>query len=613
MLIQALNDYYGILAKQGKVLKEGYSNEKAHYYIELSEDGKLAKITDCKIKQEILQKNGKIKEFYNPREVVLPKRTEKPGIDGNIVEHRPLYIFGLNSDKQNYSFADKTDKAKKSHADFAKKNLAFIEGLDSPVVNAYRQFIENWKAEEEMENPYLLTIVKEYPTAKFVFCLEGRPDILLHEDEKLLEKWESVFSQKQASEVVSQCAITGENLGIARIHDKIRGVAGANATGAGIIVFNNPSDNSYGNEQSYNSNISEYAMKRYTEALNYLLSSRKHKTVIDDLTVVHFAMSLDDRNHDAVSEMVFERFTLDEISDKMDAIETEKFLGDIATDAKEGALTQKRAAGAEMIDKDVDFYMLGLKPNSSRLSVKFVYRQKIGKILENMAAHQRDLKIDEKSKAIPFWQLKEELVSPKSSKDTINTAMSAKIWNAMLYGTNYPEVLLRTVINRVKVDADTETDKFVKINHKRVGMLKACINRSLRNAGKEEEITMGLNVENKNQAYLCGRLFAVYEKIQQESANETLNRTIKDSYFSVACGKPASVFPKIAKLSHFHLKKIKSDGRRINFEKLIGEISASLEGGYPSILPPVEQGKFIVGYYQQNKDLYTSKQNKEEQ
>ena len=38
---------------------------------------------------------------------------------------------------------------------------------------------------------------------------------------------------------------------------------------------------------------------------------------------------------------------------------------------------------------------------------------------------------------------------------------------------------------------------------------------------------MSLDLENKNQAYLCGRLFAVLEKIQQDSSKATINTTIK--------------------------------------------------------------------------------------
>ena len=94
---------------------------------------------------------------------------------------------------------------------------------------------------------------------------------------------------------------------------------------------------------------------------------------------------------------------------------------------------------------------------------------------------------------------------------------------------------------------------------------------------------MSLDLENKNQAYLCGRLFAVLEKIQQDASGGGLNRTIKDSYFASACSKP------------------------IFYNKLCGEILDGLDGKFPSTLSLDDQGRFIVGYAQQYRDLYTKK------
>ena len=82
----------------------------------------------------------------------------------------------------------------------------------------------------------------------------------------------------------------GVNSDIARIHDKIKGVVGGAATGGVLIGFNNPSESSYGKIQAYNSNVSETAMRKYTEALNYLLERPAHKIIMDEVTVVFWAM-----------------------------------------------------------------------------------------------------------------------------------------------------------------------------------------------------------------------------------------------------------------------------------------------------------------------------------
>ena len=117
---------------------------------------------------------------------------------------------------------------------------------------------------------------------------------------------------------------------------------------------------------------------------------------------------------------------------------------------------------------------------------------------------------------------------------------------------------------------------------------------------------MSLNPENKDPAYLCGRLFAVYEKIQQDSSGGDLNRTIKDSYFTSACARPSAIMTKLSQLAQNHLRKLE-DKTKIYYNKLIAEIMDGLEGAFPQTLDLDSQGKFIVGYYQQNKMLYTSR------
>ena len=98
MLIKALCDYYDILAVKGSVLPTGYSKVNIHYKISLTEDGQIDEIIDCQKKEQV-QAGKKVIEKKVPTELVLPQRTEKPGIEANIAEHRPLYIFGLNLDK----------------------------------------------------------------------------------------------------------------------------------------------------------------------------------------------------------------------------------------------------------------------------------------------------------------------------------------------------------------------------------------------------------------------------------------------------------------------------------------------------------------------------------
>lgn len=590
MLIKALCDYYDLLALEGKILPEGYSKVKIHFLVSLTADGKIDALIDYQEKEESLDSKGKAKEKRIPRDVILPQRTEKPGIESNIIEHRPLYLFGLNFDSENgvLTTEDKTGKARKSHEAFVEKNTEFIEGLDSPVINAYRNFLKGWKPEEETENSELLKLGRKYGQSSFAFCLTGHPDELLQDDELIRQRWENKKREKSSDDGQghsSQCAVSGEEALIARIHNKIKGVYGGLATGSVLIGFNNDSENSYGKEQSYNSNISESVMKKYTEALNFLLQDTRHKVLLDDITIVFWAMDTNQAYEDIFMAMLYGQ------SEKMDAAETEYMLKELLQSGKKGTITEDRLQSLHMINSNVDFYILGLKPNSSRLSVKFLYRKKYADILWNIAQFQKDMQISEEWKPVSISKLKSELLSPKSGSEKINPALLTKLLEAVLYGAPYPVSLLETTVRRAKTDGDKS------INGVRAGIIKACLNRNY----KKEEFRVSLDKDNKGQAYLCGRLFAVLEKLQQNASNNSLNRTIKDAYFASASSKPAIIFPKLLKLAQNHLNKVKSP---VFYNKLIGEIVDKLEGEFPETLLLQDQGRFMIGYYQQYQSFF---------
>lgn len=594
MLIKAFCDYYDVLAAEGRVLSDEYSKVKIQYLVCLTPEGKIDEIINWQDIERTTSAKGKVKEKFIPKEVVMPQRKEKTVIDANIIEHRPLYIFGLNFDGDKFPPYDKTQKAEESHNIFVEANLKFIDGLDSPVINAYRAFIENWNPEQETENSYLLALGKAYKKSYFAFCLSGRPDLLLHEDKLIKERWERQYAEKniESDEVIAQCAITGRKEPIARIHRNIKGIVGGHNKGCSLICFNNASGCSYGNEQSFNSNISETAMKKYTNAFNYLLGDKKHKNLIDDVTIVYWATGgvKNEVCSDLMSFLVFGD------NDLMDEKRTEEMLGDLMKSAREGNFSFDRISSLDNIDSNVDFYMVGVKPNSSRVALKFIYHRKFGEMLENIALHQSDMQIGDKISPVPIWRLKRELIAPKSSNDKIDASLLAEIFKAIIYGTNYPAYLLSTIIRRVKIDRT--------INGIRAGAIKACINRKLRLSGKKEELKLALDLENKNQAYLCGRLFAVLEKLQQEASNNSLNRTIKDAYFSSAASKPALVFPKLLNLAQNHLRKPNVLYPK-NYNIRIQEIIDGIEGQFPETLMLSEQGKFMIGYYQQYQSFFT--------
>ena len=113
-----------------------------------------------------------------------------------------------------------------------------------------------------------------------------------------------------------------------------------------------------------------------------------------------------------------------------------------------------------------------------------------------------------------------------------------------------------------------------------------------------------LDKENTNQGYLCGRLFAVLDKIQEDANNI---HSIRERYMNSASAVPSTVFATILNLSSHQLEKLGTSGQ-IRFEKLKQEIISKLDAeGFPARLDLQDQGRFFVGYYHQRQDFFTSK------
>lgn len=605
MLIKALCDYaekQQASSSQNASVPEYYRPQKISYRIVLSPEGKLLDILPQQHLETYYDKKGKEKQKDVPDTIYLPIRTEKSGIESNYIEHRPLYIFGLNYEKENnqgfLTPDDRTNKARKSHKAFVEHELAFMDGLDSEICTAYRRFLETWDPEQETENPVLRQLGAAYSGSYFGFTL-GIGKANLEEDPELIAKYQEIYRKAHCqtdTETDTVCSILGERLPIARLHNKIK-LSGGQPSGCQLVCMNDDAFESYGKTQSFNSGVSDKAMKLYTDQLRNLLEDSQHHVLLNGMTVVFFAMCQNDEPQcDFFASM---------LGGSMDQ-QTEQSIQKLLTYAKGGYTGDPEAIRRMEEMNNVTFYVAGFTPNAARICQKFIYRDRFGNLIQNLLKHQEDLRIREQdTHPIPFKWINKELVSPKSSNKDVPPPLESSIILAALQNTRYPDALLATVVRRVKTDQDDENDakggKYIKLNRVRAGIIKACLNRK----NHKEEITMAWNEENRNPAYICGGLFAVYEKLQKDATKGTLNRTIKDAYFSSACSRPASVFPTLAKLSQNHLHKLDEERVRVSYGRRVGDLMNQLEGEFPQTLSLDDQGRFIIGYYQMNQKLYT--------
>ena len=577
MILQALVNHYENLEKQGKVDQEGWCKAKVSYAVNLSRDGEILGILSLKIEEE----RGK-KKVWVPRQIKVPEMvTRSSGVSANFLCDNSKYILGIDAEGTNQRVRDCFEAAKEKH-------LSLLRETEGEMAEAVRNFFETWDPEKASECAEIEERWEDLTDGgNLIFCM----DINYAQDDPFIqEAWENARNESAEDGQTGICLVTGKEAEISRIHKTIKGVPGAQSSGAALVSFNAPAFESYGKEQSYNAPVGKYAEFAYTTALNYLLDQRVYTFQLGDSMIVFWAES---------AEEEYQAAFFGAADPKPDNQEEIKGIFD---NLKRGMPV---SIGNFTLDPDQRFYILSLAPNAARLSVRFFYQDSFGNILKNLSAHYERMSIVK-----PSWESREymgvrdmlsETVNQNSKDKTPVPNMAAFVLQAILSGARYPASLYTDVLIRIRAEQGNVT-------WGRAGIIKAYL---IRNGNwKEGENYMGLNEESRETAYVLGRLFSVLESIQMD-ANPGIKATIRDRYFNSACATPASIFPVLIKLKNSHMKKLERDkgSAKIYYEKLLTELMGKLDE-YPKRLSLEEQGKFILGYYHQVQKKYEKKEEK---
>lgn len=582
MILQALVKHYETLLEQGKVSRQGWCQAKVSYALDIDREGKLLGIIS--LKQEEVR--GK-KTAWVPQMAEVPEMVARSsGVSANFLCDNSKYLLGIDSDGSGKRVLECFEAAKEKHE-------RILEHAQSEAAVAVKCFFQNWDPMKAKENPELLEKWEDITAGgNLVFYVDTQ---YAHEDVDIRNAWEQSL-REAGNEARRTCLVTGKKAEISRIHTVIKGVFGAQSSGAALVSFNAPSFESYGKEQSFNAPVGKYAMFAYTTALNYLLSQRKYIFMLGDTTIVFWAED---------GEEIYQDLFMGAMEPAED---NQEVLRGIFSNLQDGR-------GIDVdgihINPEQKFYILGLAPNAARLSVRFFYQNHFGTILSNIKMHYEQMDIVRPSwDKIEFpgvWKVLFETVNQKSKDKKPQSNMAASVFESVLSGKRYPESLYSNVMIRIRAEQG-------RITRGRAAIIKACLIRNHGRKWTEEGSFVGLNEQCGDVAYVLGREFAVLEAIQ-EDANPGINATIKDRYFNSACAAPASVFPILLKLKNSHIRKLEA-GRRIFYEKMLTGLQGMIEvkdehpAAFPRRLSLEEQGMFILGYYHQVQKRYEKKEEK---
>lgn len=591
MILQALYDHYQVLLEDedSGIAKPGYSVAKVSHAIVLSQEGELLSIIS------IMRQEGR---KAVPRSMLVPLQKKRAnGVNPYFLCDKGEYILGLalNDEKEMVPNL-------KYYLAFRELQKQKLAKQDDPDSKAVLKFLERWNPEEAQKDCKKEDLESALSGSMIVFKVDGKQGFV-HENRLILNAWDKTFSQTSTG-FSAQCLVTGEYAPIARLHPNIKNVPGAQTAGAAIVSFNKESMASYNKVQSYNAPVSEKAAEAYGTVLNYLLTLPQNNVGMADTRIVFWAEKLSKKEESLLAWFLN---PTDEVTDTEDVSSVWKPDKSTVNQAKSVLDCVRRGAPVSSsgvdLNPDVRFFMLGLAPNMSRLSIRFWHVGTFGDFVQRIGQHYCDMEIvgnDRFGAAIPIKRLLLETAVLRDSK-RIPPLLGGAVMRAVLTGQEYPQSLYSTVISRIRADQDT--DKVKKVNGTRAAIIKACGLRRARIAGNKEKealYTVGLNESNTNTAYRLGRLFALLEKAQSD-AIQGANATIRDRYFGAASATPAKVFPVLLRLSQHHISK--AEYGKLTDRK-IQDVMNGLDG-FPSHLDLEDQGLFVLGYYHQKQAIYT--------
>lgn len=602
MIIPALSKLYDRLSEDRDVIAKGdlptigKSRQKISFRIALKPDGELVGIDDIRTMENPAgKKNAKLRSI--PMLVLGGNKPSGSGLNPCFLWDNCGYLLGYKGET---SEKDR-NRIREAFSCFRDRHLSVETSINHPHFSAVCRFLEQWNPENtpaKLETPDLWI-------SNGVFRILGEMKYV-HEIPEIQRWWfqegsEQWYGSKKQTEK-GFCLVSGKEEPLALLHEPaIKGVMGAQVSGAKLVSFNCPAFISYGKDQSLNAPVGENTAFAYCNALNYLLAHSQYNMRIGDATVVFWA-DAPKETMDMTALLFGTIASSSPASPSMDTMTFEK-VSLIMKQLRQGELSQEILENAK-----VPFFILGLSPNASRLSLRFWYQSTFGELMENIQAHYRDISLvrqwTEKNSKYPDPELPKPLdILKETVRDLkeLPPMYGGILMKSILFRLPYPDMIAQAIVRRIRIDK--------KVNYIRCSLLKGWLYR--KNSNHALTTMQTINPDNHNIGYLLGRLFAVYVKTQEDALGKDINRTIRDAYFSSMSAHPRSVYPTVNKLYQHHLKLVKQkhgEGTKFNREKMVREIKSHIPDNIPPHMGLEQQAYFDLGFYHQMNDFFTNKE-----
>jgi len=461
----------------------------------------------------------------------------------------------LLADKVTYTWGMPTE-----HKRAREERAAYLDLLDrcaeetgNEDVALIARFLRAW-------DPRCYPLPEMQPDELTTFSVAGRFPV---DDAAVRQFWARVASGGDAAGVPGQCLVCGQHTQvIERLPVLVKGIPGGQPSGVALVSANEDAFESYGRSAGLTSPICHACGERFGKATNALLQ--------------------DDKKHLNVGPVAYLFWAPESDFDPVD------FLRDPQPEDVRELLLSARVGRPPAPGDDTPFYATAVSAAISRAVFRGWLHTTVAEARRNLERWFRLQRLighdGQEGKSLSVFRLAVSLY--RDARE-----MSARVPDSLLHvalnGGPLPAWLLAQAVRRNQAEQ--------RVTYPRAALIKAV----LCSQQKEDPTSMErLAPNNRDPAYLCGRLLAELEWIQRAAINP--RATLVDRYYGTASSAPASVFGTLLRNAQAHLGKLRKErrGAEVRLQQQLEEILRDLDH-WPPTLTLKDQALFALGYYHQ--------------
>jgi CRISPR-associated protein Csd1 len=526
-----------------------YQETPIHWFIALDRSGRYLNMIPTSQKDE--------KGRFRPRRLVAPTVMKSVNVRPNLLLGNGEYVLGIPRENS------KLERVKKCHESFIDLTRKCVEKTGDPKVSAVLAFLES---KPKIEFP------KDFnPENNITFQVDGE---IIFDMPSVRQFWADYIS---VSGDKMQCSLCGrQRAPLKRMQIKIKNIPGGQPSGMAVISANNPAFESYGLEASLIAPTCEDCGESFSKGLNYVLNTEKHYLAVGFLKYVFWTKEESD-------------FDVRKFLDDPNPLEVRELI--------ESVFTGKKAA----LGLDINpFYGAAISASGGRVVFRDWIDTTVGNVKENLAKFFRLGNIidpgNDPWRPLGIYRLSAATVF--DPRKNLPKHIPKSLISFALKGDSLPYWLMGLALERNKSEN--------RVTRNRAALIKLVYLANSNNKSTEN-FMQKLELENKEPAYLCGRLLAVLESVQYHALGK-VGATIVDRFYGTASSAPASVFGNLLKGSQAHLSKLRKEkpGLQHNLQVELQSVLQNLTG-FPKTLGMQGQALFALGYYHQRAAHFAGK------